>query len=54
MVETTSVDVSSRWCKVDEVADKFVVGDAFGRLAMVSLASYGTNGLIIVPLGEVI
>jgi DNA damage-binding protein 1 len=42
-----------RWCQVDEISNKFVIGDAYGRLALVSLASYETNGLVLVPLGEV-
>ena len=39
---------SSSWTAVDQ--SRYLLGDSFGRLSMLSL---GTDGMILIPLGQV-
>ncbi|PCH40170.1 hypothetical protein WOLCODRAFT_67201 [Wolfiporia cocos MD-104 SS10] len=38
------------WCQIDEEGRRYLIGDAYGRLAM--LAFNENNGLVLIPLGE--
>ncbi|CCM01903.1 uncharacterized protein FIBRA_03974 [Fibroporia radiculosa] len=38
------------WCPADDQGRRFIIGDTFGRLAM--LAFDDANGLLLIPLGE--
>lgn len=46
--------VCLRWCEVDEEGTKFLIGDAYGRLAMLVFDPSDRGKLFIMPLGEVI
>ncbi|KAG6854676.1 hypothetical protein C0991_003324 [Blastosporella zonata] len=39
-------------CAVDPLVPRFLIGDSFGRLSLLSLESVKEKGLILVPLGE--
>ncbi|KAF8967077.1 CPSF A subunit region-domain-containing protein [Flammula alnicola] len=43
----------SAWCPIDGVPSRFLIGDSFGRLSMLSLDNITELGIILVPLGEV-
>jgi DNA damage-binding protein 1 len=43
----------SRWCCVDDVPSRFILGDSFGRLALLSVGNVKEFGLILIPLGQV-
>ncbi|KAJ4488025.1 CPSF A subunit region-domain-containing protein [Lentinula aciculospora] len=42
----------SAWTTVDEFNNKILIGDAFGRLAMLSLVRFKDFGMVLLPLGE--
>ena len=42
-----------RWCEIDEEGTKFLLGDAYGRLAMVVFDPSDRGKLFLMPLGEV-
>lgn len=42
---------TNRYCSIDST--RVLVGDTFGRIAMLSLASINTTGIILMPLGQV-
>lgn len=42
-----------RWCPVNDEGTRFFVGDAYGRLALLSLESTPERTLGVIPLGEV-
>ena len=42
-----------RWCSVDDVPSRFIIGDSFGRLALLSVGNVKEFGLILIPLGQV-
>ena len=42
-----------RWCDVDDVPSRFILGDSFGRLALLSVGNVKEFGLILIPLGQV-
>ncbi|EIM83655.1 uncharacterized protein STEHIDRAFT_63093 [Stereum hirsutum FP-91666 SS1] len=44
---------SDRFCQTNDEGTQHLIGDAYGRLAMLSLDSLHDQGLILVPLGEV-
>jgi DNA damage-binding protein 1 len=46
-------NVLSSCCPVDDISLRYLIADAFGRLAMLSLNSLNDHGLVILPLGEV-
>ncbi|KAJ7164666.1 CPSF A subunit region-domain-containing protein [Mycena crocata] len=39
-------------CVLDEQPLRYLIGDCFGRLAMLSLHDVPNNGLVLIPLGE--
>ncbi|KAI9465477.1 CPSF A subunit region-domain-containing protein [Lactarius psammicola] len=41
------------WCPANDEGTKILVGDSYGRLALLSLESTVERGLIVIPLGEV-
>ncbi|KAI0051144.1 hypothetical protein FA95DRAFT_1535299 [Auriscalpium vulgare] len=41
------------WCYADDSQTKILIGDAYGRLAMLSLDLLHTDGLVLIPLGEI-
>ncbi|KXN88147.1 DNA damage-binding protein 1a [Leucoagaricus sp. SymC.cos] len=41
------------WCSIDGEPTKFVLGDAYGKLALLSLDNLQDLGLVLIPLGEV-
>ncbi|KAI0311510.1 CPSF A subunit region-domain-containing protein [Amylostereum chailletii] len=43
----------SGWCHADEEGYKYMLGDSYGRLALLSLTALPTRGPILIPLGEV-
>ena len=50
----TIIDVVSiSWCKVDGDGTRFLLGDSFGRLALLSFDITNYPPFILVPLGEV-
>ncbi|KAJ7163276.1 mono-functional DNA-alkylating methyl methanesulfonate N-term-domain-containing protein [Mycena filopes] len=40
------------WCAVDGEPFRYLIGDSFGRLSMLSLHDVPKNGLVLIPLGE--
>ncbi|KII87876.1 hypothetical protein PLICRDRAFT_42399 [Plicaturopsis crispa FD-325 SS-3] len=40
------------WCAVEGHGTRYLIGDAYGRLAMLSLDALDTRGLVLIPLGE--
>ena len=44
----TLTTASSSWTAVDQ--SRYLLGDSFGRLSMLSL---GSDGMILIPLGQV-
>ncbi|KAJ6584701.1 CPSF A subunit region-domain-containing protein [Mycena capillaripes] len=40
------------WCAIDGEPSRYLIGDAFGRLSMLSLHDVPNNGLVLIPLGE--
>jgi hypothetical protein len=42
-----------RWCSIDGENSKFILGDVYGKLALLSLEHLQNLGLVLVPLGEV-
>lgn len=42
-----------RWCPANDEGTKILVGDSYGRLALLSLESTVERSLIVIPLGEV-
>ncbi|KAK7048153.1 CPSF-A domain-containing protein [Favolaschia claudopus] len=42
----------SAWCAIDGEPFRYLIGDTFGRLSMLSLHDVPTNGLVLIPLGE--
>ncbi|KIK59844.1 hypothetical protein GYMLUDRAFT_74297 [Collybiopsis luxurians FD-317 M1] len=42
----------STWSAIDNPLKKILIGDVFGRLAMLSLTNLENLGLVLVPLGE--
>lgn len=49
----SNVFVTYRWCPVDRCSLRYLLGDAFGRLVMLSLDTSKDNGLVLLPIGEV-
>lgn len=45
--------LSTRCCQANPEGTRYLIGDAYGRLAMLSLDSLYDQGLILIPLGEV-
>ena len=41
------------WAPIDKYSARFLLGDSFGRLAMLSLDDVST-AMVLIPLGEVI
>ena len=41
------------WCAIDQAPARFLLGDSFGRLSMLSLDNINELGMILIPLGEV-
>lgn len=50
---TETLTPSDRCCQANDEGTRYLVGDAYGRLAMLSLDSLYDQGLILIPLGEV-
>ena len=42
-----------RCCSIDQEPLRFLIGDVYGRLSMLSLENVNETGLVLVPLGEV-
>ncbi|KAJ7714198.1 mono-functional DNA-alkylating methyl methanesulfonate N-term-domain-containing protein [Mycena metata] len=40
------------WCAVDGEPFRYLIGDSFGRLSMLSLHDVLNNGLVLIPLGQ--
>ncbi|KAJ7043868.1 mono-functional DNA-alkylating methyl methanesulfonate N-term-domain-containing protein [Mycena alexandri] len=40
------------WCAVDGEPFRYLIGDSFGRLSMLSLHDVPNNGLVLIPLGQ--
>ncbi|KAF7365431.1 CPSF-A domain-containing protein [Mycena venus] len=40
------------WCALDGEPFRYLIGDCFGRLSMLSLHDVPNNGLVLIPLGE--
>ncbi|KAF8208666.1 mono-functional DNA-alkylating methyl methanesulfonate N-term-domain-containing protein [Mycena galopus ATCC 62051] len=40
------------WCAIDGEPFRYLIGDCFGRLSMLSLHDVPNNGLVLIPLGE--
>ncbi|KAJ7242817.1 mono-functional DNA-alkylating methyl methanesulfonate N-term-domain-containing protein [Mycena haematopus] len=40
------------WCAIDGEPFRYLIGDCFGRLCMLSLHDVPNNGLVLIPLGE--
>lgn len=41
------------WCSIDDEPSRFILGDSYGRLALLSLDNLEDLGLVLIPLGEV-
>ncbi|KAF8158252.1 mono-functional DNA-alkylating methyl methanesulfonate N-term-domain-containing protein [Crassisporium funariophilum] len=40
------------WCSINQESSRFLIGDAFGRLVMLSVENVHQFGIVLVPLGE--
>ena len=45
--------IHSRCSSIDQEPLRFLIGDVYGRLSLLSLESVNETGLVLVPLGEV-
>jgi len=45
--------IFSSWAAIDKYSARFLLGDSFGRLAMLSLDDAST-AMVLIPLGEVV
>jgi len=41
------------WCSIDEEPSKILLGDAYGKLALLFIGNLEEWGLVLIPLGEV-
>jgi len=45
--------IVTSWCSIDEEPSKIVLGDGYGRLALLFIGNLKQLGLVLIPLGEV-
>jgi len=45
--------IVTSWCSIDGEPSKIILGDAYGRLALLFMGNLEELGLVLIPLGEV-